>query len=27
VLAVVTAVLGGRQALSGDAVRAVKEDW
>jgi len=26
-LAVVTAVLGGRQALSGDAVRAVKEDW
>jgi putative ABC transport system permease protein len=27
VLAVATAVLGGRRALSGEAVRAVREDW
>ena len=27
VLAVATAVIGGRYALSGEAVRAVKEDW
>jgi putative ABC transport system permease protein len=26
-LASVTAVASGRQAMSGDAVRAVKEDW
>jgi putative ABC transport system permease protein len=27
VLASVTAVASGRQAMSGDVVRAVKEDW
>jgi putative ABC transport system permease protein len=27
VLATLTAIASGRQAMSGDAVRAVKEDW
>jgi len=26
-LATLTAIASGRQAMSGDAVRAVKEDW